>query len=231
MGRSEMSVYGGPDIITDGLVLHLDAGNSKSYPGSGSTWYDLSGNGNHAINTGLYFNDNPKSFQVYQVGDISEIESTNLQPAEITVEIMFYLITISDGWLFSCQTSSLSDYNKGYLLRYDNPTYNLFWQTGRGSTFTRITKSGFLTNSKWHHVVGTFNADQQALYSNGSVQTTTGGSIDYTGVRNVITVGTFATSGAGQTYTNIGFIKVYNRALSSYEIQHNYNALKGRFGL
>ena len=34
----------GPRIVTDGLVLHLDAGNSKSYPGSGSTWYDLSGN-------------------------------------------------------------------------------------------------------------------------------------------------------------------------------------------
>jgi hypothetical protein len=43
-----MTVFGGPDIETDGLVLHLDAANRKSYPGSGSTWYDLSGNGNHA---------------------------------------------------------------------------------------------------------------------------------------------------------------------------------------
>ena len=39
-----MTVYGGPDIVTDGLVSHLDAANTKSYPGSGSTWYDLSGN-------------------------------------------------------------------------------------------------------------------------------------------------------------------------------------------
>ena len=42
-----MSNLYGPRIVTDGLVLHLDAGNRKSYPGSGSTWYDLSGQDNH----------------------------------------------------------------------------------------------------------------------------------------------------------------------------------------
>ena len=54
-----MSAFGGPNIITDGLVLSLDAGNVKSYPGTGTTWYDKSGNGNNgtgddgANNTGL----------------------------------------------------------------------------------------------------------------------------------------------------------------------------------
>lgn len=46
-----MSIYGGPDIITNGLVLHLDAANSKSYPLSGTVWNDLSGNNNHATLT------------------------------------------------------------------------------------------------------------------------------------------------------------------------------------
>lgn len=226
-----MTVYGGPDIVTDGLVLHLDAANRKSYPGSGNTWYDLSGNGNHATNTGLYFNDDGKSFQIYQTGDISEVDSTNLQPAEITVEILFYLISLGDGWLFSCQTSNFYNYNNGYLFRYDNPTFHLYWSTGRGSTFTRITKTGFLENGKWHHIVGTCNASQQALYSNGNVQTTSGGSIDYTGVRDVITIGAYNAAGTGRTLSNIGFIKVYNRALSAYEVRQNYNALKGRYGL
>ena len=40
-----MGTFGGPDIITDGLVLSLDAASARSYPGSGSTWSDLSGNG------------------------------------------------------------------------------------------------------------------------------------------------------------------------------------------
>ena len=42
-----MSVYAGPEIADSGLLLHLDAGNTKSYPGSGTVWYDLSGNGNN----------------------------------------------------------------------------------------------------------------------------------------------------------------------------------------
>ena len=53
-----MSVFGGPDIVTDGLVLHLDAANRKSYPGSGSTWYDLSGNNrNGTINGSPVFSN------------------------------------------------------------------------------------------------------------------------------------------------------------------------------
>ena len=38
-----MGAFGGPDIITDGLVLALDAGSERSYPGTGTTWKDLSG--------------------------------------------------------------------------------------------------------------------------------------------------------------------------------------------
>ena len=42
-----MGVNYNPKIVTDGLVLCLDAANKRSYPGSGSTWNDLSGRGNH----------------------------------------------------------------------------------------------------------------------------------------------------------------------------------------
>ena len=54
-----MSAAGGPDIIEDGLVLALDAGNVKSYPGSGTTWYDKSGNSNDGtlINGPTYSNN------------------------------------------------------------------------------------------------------------------------------------------------------------------------------
>ena len=43
-----MSIAAGPSIVTSGLVLDLDAANPRSYPGSGSVWYDVSGNGNNA---------------------------------------------------------------------------------------------------------------------------------------------------------------------------------------
>ena len=44
-----MAIQGGPDIVEDGLVLHLDAADRNSYPGSGSTWYDLCGNTNFTL--------------------------------------------------------------------------------------------------------------------------------------------------------------------------------------
>jgi len=44
-------MYTGPNIVTSGLVLQLDAANTKSYPGSGTTWTDLSGNGNNGTLT------------------------------------------------------------------------------------------------------------------------------------------------------------------------------------
>ena len=47
-----MKSTGGDGIVTNNLVLHLDAGDSSSYSGSGTTWTDLSGQGNHATNTG-----------------------------------------------------------------------------------------------------------------------------------------------------------------------------------
>ena len=47
-----MGVFAGPEIVEDGLVLALDAGNTKSYPGSGTTWTDLSGNGNNGTFVG-----------------------------------------------------------------------------------------------------------------------------------------------------------------------------------
>lgn len=50
-------MYTGPNIVTDGLVLYLDAANTKSYPGSGTTWNDLSGNGNNGtLINGYIFN-------------------------------------------------------------------------------------------------------------------------------------------------------------------------------
>ena len=59
-----MSLGHGATIVRDGLVLYLDAANEKSYPGSGTTWYDLSGNGNDVtlINNPTYSTNNNGSF-------------------------------------------------------------------------------------------------------------------------------------------------------------------------
>jgi hypothetical protein len=66
-----MALSHSPSIVTDGLVLCLDAGNPKSYPGSGTTWTDLSGNGNNGtlVNGVGYSGDNLGSLSFDGVND------------------------------------------------------------------------------------------------------------------------------------------------------------------
>ena len=66
-----MGFYRGPQIVTSGLVLHLDAGNPKSYPGTGSTWYDRSGNLNGGVvNNGTLVNDLVLVLLIWEVLDL-----------------------------------------------------------------------------------------------------------------------------------------------------------------
>ena len=58
-----MSISGGPDIVENGLVLHLDAADTNSYPGSGTLWTDLSGNGNNGtLTNGPAYSSNNKGY-------------------------------------------------------------------------------------------------------------------------------------------------------------------------
>lgn len=88
-----MSTKCGPEIVTDELVLLLDAGNSKSYPGSGNIWYDLSGNNNHTtINTGSFFDK--RFISVESPGYASLLEFTT--PDSSSLYNTFSKTT--DGW-------------------------------------------------------------------------------------------------------------------------------------
>ena len=82
-----MSTGYGPRIVTDGLVLYLDAGNNKSYPGSGNTWYDISENGNNGtLVNGVGYNSSNKGSLVFDgVNDYIQTSLTGTFP-EITFD-------------------------------------------------------------------------------------------------------------------------------------------------
>ena len=73
-----MGVFAGPEVVEDGLVLALDAGNTKSYPGSGTTWTDLSGNGNNGTLTNgpTYSSSNGGSIVFDGVNDFVDISNS-----------------------------------------------------------------------------------------------------------------------------------------------------------
>ena len=110
-----------------------------------------------------------------------------------------------------------------------------FYNTSGG--YTGRSRTGALNQNEWHCVGFTYDGSKASsgvtLYLNGVAQSTTGYDSSYTGMSNVapaFRIGAYTYSGAN-TNGNIGSIQLYNRALLASEVLHNYNALKGRFGL
>jgi hypothetical protein len=214
-----------PKIVTDGLVFAVDAANTKSYPGSGTTIYDLSGNGNNGTLTNgpTFDSDGYITFD----GSDDVIIGPNINPPSITVEVWKKWTTVSDDWLITNQVSP-TDSSKGYYIRIDSPSYDMRFYAGTGGSAKIVATT--IELNKWYHVVGNIDANSTNLYVNGElVSTTSGGIIDYTGVQG-LTIGADNTN-QRNTPGPVGPIKIYDRALTAQEVLQNYNSLKSRFGL
>ena len=220
-------------IVQTNLVYYLDAGNTASYPGSGSTWTDLMGTGrnitlfnspSYSSANGGYLTFVPGSSQYGECG-------TSLTGmANYTLEVWHYYTSFSGTYpcivteIFPGATSRI-----GYTLGnatgtmpiIQNAFFTGSWQASSGFTPTVNT---------WYHIVGTFNGSALVLYINNSVvasnanttavQTNTAGfrlmrrwdSGDYWGGR-------------------LSVYRVYNRALTATEINQNFLAERNRFGI
>jgi hypothetical protein len=233
-----MGVYAGPDVVENGLVLALDAGNSKSYPGSGTTWTDLSGNGNNGTLTNgpTFDGDNLGSIVFDGTDDRVVIPHNSSQnPTEITI----------CSWVNQTDILNLSGRNPNIIGKTGNSGYRVRINGGfntnvgsivffdRGSTNNITTLDGLVFSGSWYFIVGTGSAAGLKIYLNGTLQasnTTSFGGYTSTGD---LAVGA-ASSGndfSEQFYGKISQTLLYNRELTAQEIQQNYNATKSRFGL
>ena len=213
----------GPDIVTDGLVFTVDAANKKSYPGTGTDWTDLSGNGNHGtlVNGPTFNSENGGSLVFDGSNDKVTINST-------TGIITGNTFTFSTWLNFNSYTSIIAAGNSytdgGYVLYVANST-TLYTVLNGGATYGSITTANLS--------LGTF--------INITVLKT-GSSIEY--FQNGISIGTSAvgdsnliirclsgynSSGAFPFNGKISITYHYNRALSEAEVLQNYNATKNRF--
>jgi len=228
-----MALLHSPKIVTDGLVLCLDAANRKSYPGSGTVWRDLVGSNNGTLVNGVGYNSgNLGSLSFDGVDDLA----TFTTPSLIT-------ISTPQTWEVWCAVIKLADY--GYII-HNNPTSNT-----TGQSFITI---GIDANSKYYAALnGQFasmnsniNATSNSIYQimltwNGLVQTMyiNGNFIISRNLTSII-YNLDSTTSIGSNYTtptyrrvagNIYNIKIYNKALTQTEVLQNYNALKGRYNL
>ena len=225
LSQSEIlqNYYGGP-IITDGLIFALDAGNLVSYESGSTIAYSMTGSYSASLDNGVGFRqDNGGVF--YFDGSDDIITGPNINPPSITVEVWKKWTTVSDDWLITNQVAP-TDSSKGYYIRIDSPSYAMRFYAGTGGSAKVVATT--IELNKWYHVVGNIDANSTNLYVNGElVSTTSGGTIDYTGVQG-LTIGADNTN-QRDTPGPVGPIRIYDRALTAEEVLQNFNAQKARF--
>ena len=237
-----MAYSNGPKIVTDGLVLCLDAANSKSYPGTGTAWNDLSGNGNNGtLTNGTTFSaDNGGVLSFDGSNDYISLASPSDRYAwtpsgngnnYITIDI--WVKSTDGGHFFSKPWNGSGAYN----YRITNNTFLLVAAQSNSKTFSN------LSTGNWENATVVVNPTQFAVYRNGSINSSfsnhniTGNT---PGVGNLnlplalMTLYPYGVWGGNTGFSilgQLGIFKFYNRVLSPNEVQQNYNALKGRYGL
>jgi hypothetical protein len=226
-----MGLNHSPRIVTAGLVLCLDAANAKSYPGSGTTWIDLSGNGNNGtLFNGVSTNTNNKGNMTFDgIDDWVNVNSTiSLVPVNVTISIFIKLNSYSSRpHLIGRGEGSIGH---SYFVVESSGVFRFYNDIGSGWGYTQPDSFIFPIDS-WVNIVGTFDGSFIKVYSNAKEIASTirvGNLRQY--LNNDTKIGRILT---GSNYINgsVGFVQQYNRALSATEIQQNFNAIRGRFGI
>jgi hypothetical protein len=235
-------------IIADGLVFNMDAANRAStIPISTITTsfntLNLTESGSFSDN-GIF--DSSTISPSYAFGgtddkiDLNEkfdfVQSTGkfsvsnwiklTQPESNTLQSIIgnNYTTSNVGWYFFHDDRSSQSHDK---------TLRFLYSDGAGSSVV-IDNDSAITNTSWNNITVTSNGTTIRVYKNGSQLSTTGtipGITGTTGHANTRIGGSTNGTGANFLNGNIGPAHIYNRALSANEVLHNYNALKGRFGL
>ena len=232
-----MGVFAGPDVVEDGLVLALDAGNTKSYPGSGTTWTDLSGNGNNGTLTnmdGTNFNSANGGSLTFdgtnEYVNCGNPSSLNFGTGNFTLSFVTYTTA------YGLQGGSYVGKGNGTTIGFDFRDYN-FYVTGTLGLIARGSFAATLNVWQIHTIVyDSSSSPYVKFYING---TYTGASTtnNPANISSITTSEPFriglSVAGGLSRYFNgrIPSVQVYNRALTASEIQQNFNALRGRFGI
>lgn len=228
-----MAIYGGPDIVTDGLVLHLDAANSKSYPGSGTSWFDLSGNNNNGTLTNgpIFSSANRGSIVFDGINDYVNLGTTNLSStlSSLTISIFTKILKINAKQaLVSCyQGSPQAGY--GLELLSDN-TANIFGFTNQ-TTADGVSSTRTLSLNEIIYITFIFTNNTFFLYLNGLLNNSKLSNFSTIFKNSNIYISEDPSSNVIPFGGNIYNLQIYNRSLSANEVLQNYNALKGRYGL
>lgn len=229
VGRTHIAQKG---LAQGGVVLHLDAGVSSSYPGTGTAWTDLSGlSHNGTLVSSPTYSQTYLSFD--GVSSRATFSFDNLQnyfySQSFTLEAFARQTAASaiDGWLFDI------DY-VGYRLW--GGANIPFMVRGPATSWETSTAYPFTVGS-WYHVCATMidngTANNVKVYINGTLFSTHSFGLKNIGAYNNFNYGAISShhSGSSPRPFDIGFVRKYTRVLSESEVIRNFNAIRGRYGI
>ena len=226
-----MALAHSPKIVTDGLVLYLDAANQKSYPGSGSTWTDLTNNYQGTlINVPSFDNSNLGSIVFNGVDNYANLSGSAGNFATGSVEC-WLKYTADPPSTVAQQIISRTNIATG--------TFNIRRRTNNAIDFLiRMSETnstslviGPVLTTNWTHVIGTYDGTTQNLYVNGIAQTPTliSGTVE-TGGTYTQNIGR-NTIDTGYTPVQVSIVKLYNTVLTASNVVQNFNATRSRYGI
>jgi len=229
-----MSGKSGPDIVENGLVLCLDAANKRSYPGTGTTWTDLSGNSNNfsLINGPTFSNTNLGNI-VFDGADDYLLISSLVWDYNVNFTIQFWFNTNSlggvNGYGLFFNGSTGANTNRVQIAGDSNGSIYLN-TVGSSVGDDFVSAAGLVTVGKWFNFAAVRNSGVITTYLNGT--SVVSGNVNYSvSQQSNLYVGFIRSSGA-LWYLNgrMSSILINNRVLSATEVLQNYNATKSRFG-
>lgn len=230
-------------IIRNGLVLHLDAANPKSYPGSGNIWYDLSPTKNNVtlFNSPTY----TTGYLTFNGTNTYGVTQNNLD-LTATDKISIVIITrntASTAKMILEHSIMANSRNAFYALMGPDASGTTpsgsFEFTDHNSVYNIVHTSTLIDDNKWSYITVTSDraktaTDQNVIYLN-NVQdsiSNAGYSSDIAGNYDTFPLYIAARAGTSLFYPgDISTIMIYNRALSVLEINKNFEAFRGRYGI
>lgn len=235
----------GRGIVRDGLLLDLDAGNTASYSGSGTTWTDLSASGNNGtlVNGPTYNGANSGSIVFDGNNDYVSFNTSSFPSGATSFSVNCFIKwsgngTFTNDIIFSYGRDGS---NNDVTVWVNNSG---FAELQFGSDTGKVSSTTLLSIGTWYNICATYDKTQTKIYLNSVLEGTTNYSngniiLDNNVNGNTGAIGAkisgFGNVASPQRYGtfngNIANTQLYNRALTAAEIQQNYNALKGRFSI
>ena len=232
-----MAISRGPKTVTNGLVLCLDAADKNSYIGSGTTWTDVSGNGNVGTltNSPTFNSSNGGNIVFDGVDDYVDNgngNSINFGTGDFTIEIWATRFTNVTTNLRLLAKGADNDLTTSAGFAFFGSDTGLNFAINPSGTRTIITAASYSVG-EWFQIIGlverssTMRTYKNAILTNSAsspVGSVSNASVNLNISRN--------TAGANLYWTgNVAIVRMYNRSLTATEISQNYNATKSRFGL